>query len=94
MRKSVSKRRFWKPAKKLRGSESSWNPGDALLFYTDGVLEALLGKGNTGGLDEIVLRLGPKLSADEIAQALRSEMEKIKEARGLEDDVTLLTVSL
>jgi hypothetical protein len=45
-------------------------------------------------LDEIVLRLGPGLSADEIAQALRSEMEKIKEARGLEDDVTLLTVSL
>ena len=92
LRKGVSKRRFWKPAKKLRGSESSWNPGDALLFYTDGALYALLGK--TGGLDEIVLRLGPGLSADEIAQALRSEMEKIKEARGLEDDVTLLTVSL
>jgi sigma-B regulation protein RsbU (phosphoserine phosphatase) len=75
-------------------SQVKWNPGDALLFYTDGVLEALLGKGKTGGLDEIVLRLGPGLSADEIAQALRSELEKIKEARGLEDDVTLLTVSL
>jgi serine phosphatase RsbU (regulator of sigma subunit) len=75
-------------------SQVKWNSGDALLFYTDGVLEALLGKGKTGGLDEIVLRLGPGLSADEIAQALRSELEKIKEARGLEDDVTLLTVSL
>src|SRR5512139_2673064 len=75
-------------------SQVKWNPGEALLFYTDGVLEALLGKGNTGGLDEIVLSLGPGLSADEIAQALRSELEKIKEARGMEDDVTLLTVAL
>ena len=75
-------------------TQVKWNPGEALLFYTDGVLEALLGKGNTGGLDEIVLRLGPKLSADEIAQALGSELEKIKEARGLEDDLTLLTVAL
>ena len=71
-----------------------WNPGDVLFFYTDGVTEALLGKGETGGLDEVVLKLEPGLSADEISQRLRSEIEKIKEARGLEDDVTLLTVAL
>ena len=71
-----------------------WNPGDVLFFYTDGVTEALLGKGETGGLDEVVLKLEPGLSADEISQKLRSEIEKIKEARGLEDDVTLLTVAL
>jgi serine phosphatase RsbU (regulator of sigma subunit) len=71
-----------------------WNPGDVLFFYTDGVTEALLGKGETGGLDEVVLKLEPGLSADEISQKLRSELERIKEARGLEDDVTLLTVAL
>jgi hypothetical protein len=71
-----------------------WNPGDALLFYTDGAVEALLGKGKTGGLEEVVLKLGAGLSAGEIAQTLRSELEKTKEAQGLEDDVTLLTVSL
>jgi serine phosphatase RsbU (regulator of sigma subunit) len=71
-----------------------WNPGDVLLFYTDGATEALLGKGSTAGLEEVVLRLEPGLSGSEISQKLRSELEKIKEAGGLEDDVTLLTVSL
>ena len=76
------------------GRQVNWNPGDVLFFYTDGVTEALLGKGETGGLEEVVLKLEPGLSADEISQKLRSEIEKIKEARGLEDDVTLLTVAL
>jgi serine phosphatase RsbU (regulator of sigma subunit) len=71
-----------------------WIPGDALFFYTDGVTEALLGKERTGGLDEVVLNLGPGLPAAEISQKLSSELEKIKDARGLEDDVTLLTVEL
>jgi serine phosphatase RsbU (regulator of sigma subunit) len=75
-------------------SQVEWNTGDVLLFYTDGAMEALLGKGETGALDEVVLKLGSGLSAGEIAQMLRSELEKIREARGLEDDVTLLTVSL
>jgi sigma-B regulation protein RsbU (phosphoserine phosphatase) len=71
-----------------------WNPGDVLFFYTDGVTEALLGKGDPGGLEEVVLKLGPGLSPAEISHTLRSELEKIRETRGLEDDVTLLTVSL
>ena len=75
-------------------TQVEWNPGDVLFFYTDGVTEALLGKGETGGLEEVVLKLEPGLSADEISQKLRWEIEKIKEARGLEDDVTLLTVAL
>jgi hypothetical protein len=45
-------------------------------------------------LEEAVLKLEPGLSGSEISQKLRSELEKIKEAGGLEDDVTLLTVSL
>jgi serine phosphatase RsbU (regulator of sigma subunit) len=71
-----------------------WNPGDVLFFYTDGVTEALFGKGTTLGLEEAVLKLEPGLSADGIAQTLRTELEKIRQAGGLEDDVTLLTVSL
>jgi serine phosphatase RsbU (regulator of sigma subunit) len=76
------------------GKHVQWAPGDVLFFYTDGVTEALLGKGVTGGLDEVVLKLEPGLSADEMAERLRSELEQIKEARGLEDDATLLTVAL
>jgi len=75
-------------------SHLRWNPGDALFFYTDGVTEALLGKSETGGLEEVVLKLGPGLSPAEIAHTLHLELEKIKDARGLEDDVTLLTVAL
>jgi serine phosphatase RsbU (regulator of sigma subunit) len=45
-------------------------------------------------LEDYVLKLEQGLSADEISQKLRSELEKIKETHGLEDDVTLLTVAL
>jgi serine phosphatase RsbU (regulator of sigma subunit) len=75
-------------------TQVEWNPGDVLFFYTDGVTEALLGKGEAGGLEDYVLKLEQGLSADEISQKLRSELEKIKETHGLEDDVTLLTVAL
>ncbi len=75
-------------------SQLQWKPGDVLFFYTDGVTEALLGKGASGGLEEILLKLERGLSAEDLSQRLRSELEKIKEAGGLEDDVTLLTVSL
>ena len=75
-------------------TQVEWNPGDVLFFYTDGVTEALLGKGQAGGLEDYVLKLEQGLSADEISQKLRSELEKIKETHGLEDDVTLLTVAL
>lgn len=75
-------------------SHVPWHPGDVLFFYTDGVTEALLGKGETAGLEEILLEFEPGLSAPEMAQRLRSKLEKIKDTAGLEDDVTLLTVSL
>ena len=41
-----------------------WTPGEVLFLYTDGVTEALLGKGETGGLDEVVGKLEPGLSAE------------------------------
>jgi serine phosphatase RsbU (regulator of sigma subunit) len=75
-------------------SQVEWKPGDALFFYTDGVTEALLGKGSAGGLDEVVLKLEPGLSGEEISLELHSQLEKIKEAEGMEDDATLLTVAL
>jgi serine phosphatase RsbU (regulator of sigma subunit) len=74
-------------------SQVEWKAGDVLFLYTDGVTEALLPKGQTGGLEEVVLRLDSGLSADEIAYTLRSELEKIQEAGGMEDDATLLTVA-
>ena len=75
-------------------SEVGWNPGDVLLFYTDGAAEALLGKGMTSGLEEVVMNMEPGLSGSEISQTLRSELERVKEAGSMEDDVTLLTVAL
>jgi serine phosphatase RsbU (regulator of sigma subunit) len=69
------------------------NPGDGLFLYTDGVTEALFGKETTLGLEEAVLKMEPGLSAGEITKRLRKELEDVKAAAGLEDDVTLLTVS-
>ena len=82
------------PEAVYKGRQAALNPGDVLFFYTDGVTEALLGKGGSGALEEYVLKWGPGFSADEISQRLRSDIEKIKEGHGLEDDVTLLTVAV
>ena len=82
------------PETLYEGRQAALNPGDVLFFYTDGVTEALLGKGGSGALEDYVSKWGPGLSADEISQRLRSDIEKIKEGPGLEDDVTLLTVAV
>jgi len=82
------------PEAVYEGRKVALNPGDVLFFYTDGLTEALLGKGASGALEEYVLKWDPGLAAEEISQRLRSDMEKIKEGRGLDDDVTLLTVAV
>jgi hypothetical protein len=45
-------------------------------------------------LEEVVMNMEPGLSGSEISQTLRSELERVKEAGSMEDDVTLLTVAL
>jgi serine phosphatase RsbU (regulator of sigma subunit) len=75
-------------------SQAQWTPGDVLFLYTDGVTDALRGKDATGGLEETVLKMGAGLSGDDISKKLHEELDKIKKAESLEDDVTLLTVSL
>jgi hypothetical protein len=70
-------------------------PGDRLILYSDGLIEALDDDGNPFGFDrfEQVLRAcGPK-SAEEIKKTLLQSIRKFTRNRPPEDDQTLVVVS-
>ena len=73
----------------------SFEPGDRLILYSDGLIEALDDDGNPFGFDrfEQVLRdCGPK-SAEEIKKTLLQSIRKFTRNRPPEDDQTLVVVS-
>ena len=72
-----------------------FEPGDRLILYSDGLIEALDDDGNPFGFDrfEQVLRdCGPK-SAEEIKKTLLQSIRKFTRNRPPEDDQTLVVVS-
>ena len=72
-----------------------FEPGDRLILYSDGLIEALDDDGNPFGFDrfEQVLRdCGPK-SAEEIKKTLLQSVRKFTRNRPPEDDQTLVVVS-
>jgi len=72
-----------------------FDPGDRLILYSDGLIEALDDDGNPFGFDrfEQVLRAcGPK-SAEEIKKTLLQSIRKFTRNRPPEDDQTLVVVS-
>lgn len=73
----------------------NFEPGDRLILYSDGLIEALDDDGNPFGFDrfEQVLRdCGPK-SAEEIKRTLLQSVRKFTRNRPPEDDQTLVVVS-
>ena len=79
----------------FREHEATFEPGDRLILYSDGLIEALDDDGNPFGFDrfEQVLRdCGPK-SAEEIKKTLLQSIRKFTRNRPPEDDQTLVVVS-
>ncbi len=69
-------------------------PGDALLLYTDGIVDAAPLDGSAWGLERLVERLTSHHEAGTLSRFCRSLLEELKAYVGAElrDDATLLAV--
>jgi len=69
-------------------------PGDVLVWYTDGIVEARDAGGNLFGLERIesLLRANPGASARQLIDLLRAEVSKFVGADRFEDDLTLVVL--
>lgn len=76
---------------RFRDSEKELVPGDQIIFYTDGVTEAMDPTGEMFGLDRLdgVLE-NCGIAAEAIIQSVRDELDAFRKGRELADDVTLL----
>jgi serine phosphatase RsbU (regulator of sigma subunit) len=76
-------------------AEESLEPGDSVLFYTDGVIEGKMSAGGGLGLDRLTDLVGQtvsdQLSAEEVVRQVGRAVVKHHNSR-LEDDATLLLV--
>lgn len=72
------------------------SPGDSLLFYTDGVSEALSEQDEEFGLDRILAALSGAsgTSIGERVAALRRQIAEFGKGRRLRDDVTMVGLGL
>jgi hypothetical protein len=72
-----------------------FQPGDRLILYSDGLIEALDDDGEPYGFDrfERVLREAGTKSADDIKKALLQAVKKFTRNRPPEDDQTLVVIS-
>ena len=71
-------------------------PGDVLLFYTDGVSEAMNSRHETYGYDklEAALRASAHLGASEIKDRLLTSVDEFREEIPFEDDATLVVTKI
>lgn len=83
------------PAHAYASSETTLQPGDALLMYTDGITDARNRLGEDFGeerLLELVQRLPDRLTADEIIQVVADEVSRFTDGAEQIDDITLLAL--
>lgn len=71
-----------------------YNPGDVMVIYTDGIVEARDGKGNEYGEERLRLMLEACFyqSAEEINNYIRQDVQLFSQGLPLHDDQTLLVV--
>jgi sigma-B regulation protein RsbU (phosphoserine phosphatase) len=77
----------------LFGSETvNLTPGGVLLFYTDGITEAMNPQGELFGQDRLVelLRQGSHQSAQELVRNTRYQLQDFAHGRPFSDDTTII----
>ena len=76
--------------------EMAWQPGDTLIFYSDGVVEAENNAGDLFGEEalEYCIKNSIHLSAVEIKEAILKEVEAFTQGVPQQDDITLVVARL
>lgn len=82
------------PGASFSEGRATMNPGDVLLIFTDGLVEAENIAGQDLGDEALarVVRANPEASADELFELLLVEAFQHMEGTGFKDDVTLVVV--
>ncbi|MBV8617021.1 MAG: serine/threonine-protein phosphatase, partial [Acetobacteraceae bacterium] len=70
-------------------------PGDQLLLYTDGIIEARGAQGELYDLERLSAAVAGLAARppDELVAALQADVEQFTRGRGLEDDFTLVAIA-
>jgi serine phosphatase RsbU (regulator of sigma subunit) len=69
------------------------SPGDSLLLYTDGIIEAENPAGDHLGLDGLLKKLpGPRAGSQATVDAVLSAVNAFRQSRELKDDLTIVAV--
>ena len=81
---------------RLRDETIQLLPGDLLLLYTDGLVEAFNPRGETYGVERLtrVLRRNGDLPPQELVQGLWRELSGFAGGRPMSDDVTIIACRL
>ncbi|MGE3727528.1 MAG: SpoIIE family protein phosphatase [Candidatus Sericytochromatia bacterium] len=81
---------------KCESYQVALEPGDILLYYTDGLHEAANTKGEEYGHERLekMLRWYHELEAHELRDRLREDWERHIEGQGMDDDMTLVVVKV
>jgi sigma-B regulation protein RsbU (phosphoserine phosphatase) len=72
------------------------SPGDRVLFYTDGIVEAENREGEQLGVERLINRLADSSdsSLDESLESLLATVESWRDGKLLEDDISLLAIEV
>ncbi|MEM7165703.1 MAG: SpoIIE family protein phosphatase [Planctomycetota bacterium] len=79
----------------LQAQQALVAPGDALVLYTDGLIEAAHPQRGQYGLERLVdftERLSPELPPEEMKDAILAEVEEFLEGTPLTDDLSLICI--
>jgi sigma-B regulation protein RsbU (phosphoserine phosphatase) len=82
------------PGASFSEGHTTMNPGDVLLIFTDGLVEAENAQGQDLGEEPLiqVVRANPEASADELFEKILVDTFQHMEGSGFKDDVTLVVV--
>ncbi len=76
-----------------QGFEGEFNAGDSLVFYTDGVNEAMSPDGHLFGMDRLCSVISSATSDAAIGETLLEDVRRFSRGRPQSDDVTILTIT-
>jgi len=83
-----------RPGAAVSEGHATMSPGDVLLIFTDGLVEAENAQGQDLGEEPLiqVVRANPEASADELFEKILVDTFQHMEGSGFKDDVTLVVV--